>query len=326
MPAPIIPVLVLQTALEQGTPDGRGEAAAPGNEEGDQHHGDQNPALGDGLADRGGRRRRQLGQQVEAAQHGQLEDQAGEAGDHEAEEEAEAEPEDHEWPGRSLRQAGLRFDRPGRFAADNAAQFLEGGLEAGAVLALAEGRLHDLADDRAGPAVGNAAFQAVADLDPDLVLGHGHQDEDAVVLLLLADAPAVEELVGVAFQVGPLEAGNDGHADLGARLRLDPAGQRLEFLPFPLLEGPGEIVDITGRGGILRGGGQERNAQKDQGRQGGQKLEKAAAAGKRVRSHSVTKSLKSRRPARRETRTRPATVFSRPEAARQKRRAASIPA
>src|SRR5436190_762050 len=65
-------------------------------------------------------------------------------------------------------------------------------------------RKHVLAARFPGEAVGDPLLESVADFDPHLALVEREQNEQAVVLSLLADAAAVilEQLVGVLANVG----------------------------------------------------------------------------------------------------------------------------
>src|SRR5206468_514511 len=68
------------------------------------------------------------------------------------------------------------------------------GFESTAIVALFEGRHHELTARLARVPVGDDLFEVVADLDPDAPLLEREQDENAVVLALVADpAPAVLE-------------------------------------------------------------------------------------------------------------------------------------
>ena len=68
---------------------------------------------------------------------------------------------------------------------------LDPGPQAGTVAAGAEFGRHHLPNRLAGIAVGDPLFQAVADLNRDAALVQSEEDEQAVVLALLADAAPV---------------------------------------------------------------------------------------------------------------------------------------
>ncbi len=70
-----------------------------------------------------------------------------------------------------------------------------------AVLALTELRQDRLADRLAGEAVGDESFEAVADLDPDLAVLDGDDDQESVVLAALADAPALFSNILTAYSL-----------------------------------------------------------------------------------------------------------------------------
>src|SRR5690606_11773827 len=75
------------------------------------------------------------------------------------------------------------------FATDHLDHALHPGAKAAGEIALAEGRSDQVVDDQGALRIGQAALQAVADLDANAPLGLGHDQQGAVVLALLADAP-----------------------------------------------------------------------------------------------------------------------------------------
>jgi hypothetical protein len=79
-----------------------------------------------------------------------------------------------------------------------------------------------VADDQARNRVGHDAFEAGADFDADFVLGRRDQQQQAVVALLVADAPGAEQLVGIIVDIVAAERGHGGDDDLPLRLRLKP--------------------------------------------------------------------------------------------------------
>ena len=76
----------------------------------------------------------------------------------------------------------------------------------------AEARQDRVLDDEAANGVGERAFEAVADLDTHLALVRRHDQQHAVVLVLLADAPLAAELVAVILDRVPC-------SDSGSRRR-----------------------------------------------------------------------------------------------------------
>ena len=65
--------------------------------------------------------------------------------------------------------------------------------DAAVVVVVAEARNELLADDLSGEAVRQDALETVADLDTHFALARRHQDEHAVILLRLPDAPLLEQ-------------------------------------------------------------------------------------------------------------------------------------
>ena len=95
-----------------------------------------------------------------------------------------------------------------------------GGDPAGKVVGAETGQ-DRVADDLAGQRVGQDAFHAVADLDPDLVLGRRDEKDDAVIGALLADMPGAAEADAIFLDVVALEARDGGDDELAMRRRLE---------------------------------------------------------------------------------------------------------
>ena len=74
--------------------------------------------------------------------------------------------------------------------------------------------------------VGQRALEPIADLDPHLALLRRDDQQRAVVLALLADAPGAAELVAVVGDVVALQRAQRRDDELGARLLL-PASASL---------------------------------------------------------------------------------------------------
>ena len=72
-------------------------------------------------------------------------------------------------------------------------------VDAGVIIALLERRPHHLFDDDLRLRIGQNTFKAVADFDADLVFRRRDDDQRAVVLALLADAPGAAELIAVVL-------------------------------------------------------------------------------------------------------------------------------
>ncbi len=98
-------------------------------------------------------------------------------------------------------------------------------------VARAELRKHLLLQDQAGKGVGQHWLQAIADLDADLVLGGDDDEQGAVVLALLADAPGAAELVAVVVDGVALQRGQGDHHHLAT----GPGLQVRQFLGDLLL-------------------------------------------------------------------------------------------
>ena len=68
-----------------------------------------------------------------------------------------------------------------------------------------EPRRDGVGDDDLRQRVGQRAFEAIADLDPHAMLVRRHQQQDAVVLVRLAQLPCAEQLVGVGLDLLPFQ-------------------------------------------------------------------------------------------------------------------------
>ena len=77
-------------------------------------------------------------------------------------------------------------------AARRAHHLFRGGLHAAREVARAEARLRVVLDDAGGADVRQRALETVADLDAHLPIVHEHEEDDPVVLVLLADLPRPE--------------------------------------------------------------------------------------------------------------------------------------
>ncbi|EZP65251.1 hypothetical protein BW43_03513 [Pseudomonas sp. RIT357] len=83
-----------------------------------------------------------------------------------------------------------------------------------------------LVDDHPGLRIGQHAFQAVTDFDAQFALIAGDDQQRAVVLALLANAPVAPQLITEVFNRHALEVGHGDHHDLVAGGLL----QRLQLL------------------------------------------------------------------------------------------------
>ena len=130
------------------------------------------------------------------------------------------------------------------------------GAQSLAVVTRPERRHHDLAAGFSREPVGDPLLEAVADLDPDLPLLEREQDQQAVVLALLADAAAVvlEQLDGVFADVAVAADGRHGGNDHDvAAGGLERAAQRIDGARTVGIDDVGEIVDRLGQCGKRRG-------------------------------------------------------------------------
>ncbi len=130
---------------------------------------------------------------------------------------------------------------------------------------------HLLLQDHTGEGVGQHWLQAIADLDAHLVFGGRQDEQGAVVLALLADAPGAAELIAVVRDVIALQRGQGDHHHLAAGLGLQPGE-----LGGQLLLGIGRqhmsVVDDPagqGRKGRRRVG---RHGQEQEGQEGQERL------------------------------------------------------
>ena len=138
--------------------------------------------------------------------------------------------------------------------------------ERGVVISLAEDG-HGFATEAADFAVGEDAFEAVADLRPIFVVVGGVEDEDAAAGLLGADAPFCGEGVGVVEDVLAVGGGDGDDGDLRFGFLVDLGAEGDEFSFAVGGEDVGEIADVAGGlVGDLEGlgvGGERRREEND---------------------------------------------------------------
>ena len=91
-----------------------------------------------------------------------------------------------------------------------------------------EARQDAFADDDARHRVGQEDARAIAGLDPHLALVGRDQQDDAVVLLLVADPPGAAEPIAIILDRPPLEAVDRRDDELPARRRLERFGLRTD--------------------------------------------------------------------------------------------------
>lgn len=122
-------------------------------------------------------------------------------------------------------------------------QAVHAGLDSAIEIALAELRRDPLADDPSGLDVGDGPFQAVADLDAQGAVVLRHQQQDAVVDLLLAQLPFLEGTHRVLLD-GIVAGGRDQqHRELRAALGFQGGELLLQVLALVAGKGRGEVGD-----------------------------------------------------------------------------------
>ena len=125
--------------------------------------------------------------------------------------------------------------------------------ESGVVVSLAEDG-DGFAPEAADFAVGEDAFEAIADLRPVFVIVGGVEDEDAAADLFGADAPFCCEGVGVVEGVLATCGGDGDDGDLGFGFLVDFGAEGREFGFGVGREDVGEVADVAeGLIGELRG-------------------------------------------------------------------------
>ena len=134
-------------------------------------------------------------------------------------------PEDHHQPV-DLRIVGVpapldALGKLGSVAGEHELDVLHALLDAAGVIAGAEARQHGAVDDDVGHGVGEDRLEPAADLDAHLALVRRDDEEDAVVLLLGADAPMAAELIAVILDGVALQGGQGDDDDLVGALVLE---------------------------------------------------------------------------------------------------------
>ncbi len=95
-------------------------------------------------------------------------------------------------------------------------------------------------------AVGQDGLEPVANLDAGAVIVDGIQNQNAAVGGLAAYSPLMEEVDGVAFDIGAIERVNGDDGDLGVRLLVDFAADVVHLRDGVLVQNVSEIVDVIG--------------------------------------------------------------------------------
>ncbi len=126
-----------------------------------------------------------------------------------------------------------------------------------------------LDDDRRQP-VGENAFEAITDLDPQLALIRRDDQQRAGVLLLVADPPGAAQAVAIVGDFVAFEAGQGRHHQLALRLGF----QRRQLLVEPRFDirrddvrGIGHPAGEFGKRLRQGGGGDQQHARRPQQRQ-----------------------------------------------------------
>ena len=110
-----------------------------------------------------------------------------------------------------------------------------------------------IADDSPGKKIGQPAFQPVADLDADLAVGFGDQQDGAIVGVLLADFPGLGNPDGEILQRIAREGRNGQEGNLGRLLLLEVGQQRLQLPNAGRAEHAGVVVDVALETGDVEG-------------------------------------------------------------------------
>ena len=135
-------------------------------------------------------------------------------------------------------------ERDARVLGDDVGDATRNKEESGVVVSLAEDG-DGFTAEAADFAVGEDAFEAVADLGPIFVIVGGVEDEDAATDLLGADSPFCGEVVGIVedgLAVGGGD-GDDGDLGFGFLVDLGAEGGELGFAVGG--EDVGEITDVA---------------------------------------------------------------------------------
>ena len=121
--------------------------------------------------------------------------------------------------------------------------------DAAAVVAGLEARRDGVGDDHGGEGIGQRAFQAIAHFDAHPPFLGRHQQQHAVVLVLLAELPEAEQLVGIGLDLLALERVHRGDDELDARLLLELGELGLQRLARLLRDDVGLVDDAPVSGG-----------------------------------------------------------------------------
>src|SRR6202022_4985116 len=92
-----------------------------------------------------------------------------------------------------------------RLTPEHADDVVDTAVDAAGKIIGAKARSNGVLDDEPRYRIGERSFEAVADLDAHLALARRHNQQDAVVLVLLTDLPVAAELHAEIFDRGTLQ-------------------------------------------------------------------------------------------------------------------------
>ncbi len=116
---------------------------------------------------------------------------------------------------------------------------------------LLEIRDYVLVQNPARSGVRNHRFKPVADLDPNLPVLNGRDEQDAVVLPFASYTPALKEAIGEVLNFIAFQGGNSDNGHLARGLALELSQELLEILPLFRPENACEVVHVAGRAQAL---------------------------------------------------------------------------
>ena len=93
---------------------------------------------------------------------------------------------------------------------------------------------------------GKNRFEAVADFDAGAMILDRVENQDAAIGRFAADAPLVEEIDGITFDVGAVERIDRHDRDLGVGFLVDLTAEIFNLGNCVGIENVGEIVDVAG--------------------------------------------------------------------------------
>jgi hypothetical protein len=104
---------------------------------------------------------------------------------------------------------------------------------------------HHLTAEAAYFPVRKNRLQPVAHFNPIFVVSDSEQDEHAPVVVLVADAPALEEPISEVGGLQAFERVDGNYGNLGVSLLVNFGAKRGELLLGLFAEHPGEVVDVA---------------------------------------------------------------------------------